>query len=489
LRSGQCNDNIFWTFEPETGKLTVKGTGAMPEFHREKPAPWGAFREDIKELVIDEGITKVSEHAFEKCANLVAISLPGTVNVLGFYCFMKCTALTEIKIPEGVRIINYKAFNECTALERIYLPLSLVAIDKKAFIGCNAWKEVIYAGTEEAWNRIRISYMDNANVPLSRAPRRYEGKIGEPREKKPIDTWWFRERKETVPVQDMVAEIVDRGGDGRFHVFVKEMITHPGVPEKVSDFLLLIFPDGKIMMIDNGRPDLEDKVIDALRRMHVKQVDYFLGSHFHIDHIGNSIAVEKYLCEQGGSLGEFLHIGVIGGKCLPKILDHFEKKQIPIRDDLKDGDEMMFGKVKMQIFWPTKEFIDNSDLNKPEIVNPLSVVSKFTFGKSAFMTSGDLHRAEERKTAAKYGDRLKADVMKFNHHGSGTSNCDEWIRAVDPKLSLVSTIDIGSTELMEKMESRGATFWSSGVNGDILVSMDENGNIEAKTAFGEAWEN
>ena len=149
----------------------------------------------------------------------------------------------------------------------------------------------------------------------------------------------------------------------------------------------------------------------------------------------------------------------------------------------------MFDKVKMQIFWPTKEFIDNSDLSKPEIANPLSVVSKFTFGKSTFMTSGDLHRAEERKTAAKYGDRLKADVMKFNHHGSGTSNCDEWIQAVDPKLSLVSTIDIGSTELMEKMESRGATFWSSGVNGDILVSMDENGNIEAKTAFGEAWEN
>lgn len=489
LRSGQLGENLVWSFVPETGRLTVEGIGAMPEFYGDNPAPWWGFRDEIRKVVIGEGITKVSEHAFEQSVNLTEISLPGTVEVLGFYCFMECTAMTEVRIPEGVRIINFQAFAGCTSLERIYLPLSLEAIDKKAFRNCNAWKEVVYAGTEDAWNKIRISYMHDANVPFSKAPRRYEGKVSARRASKPIDTWWFRERRETVPVQDMVADIIDRGGDGRFHVFVKEMLNHPGDVEQVSDFLLLVFPDGKIMMIDNGRPDLEDKVINALHRMHVKRVDYMLSSHFHVDHIGNSIAVEQYLREQGGGLGEFMHIGVIAGKCIPGVVRYLEENRIPIRDDLRDGDEMEIDRVKMQIFWPTNEFIDKADLHDAGIANPLSVVSKFTFGKSTFMTSGDLHRAEERETVKLYGEMLKADVMKFNHHGSGTSNCDEWIQAISPKFSFVSTVDVGSTELMEKMENRGVVFWSSGINGDILVSMDADGNIEAKTAFGEEWTN
>ena len=43
---------------------------------------------------------------------------------------------------------------------------------------------------------------------------------------------------------------------------------------------------------------------------------------------------------------------------------------------------------------------------------------KFTYGKSTFLTSGDLYRDKELELIARYGEALKADVMKANHHGA-----------------------------------------------------------------------
>ena len=52
-----------------------------------------------------------------------------------------------------------------------------------------------------------------------------------------------------------------------------------------------------------------------------------------------------------------------------------------------------------------------------ESVNNVSILMKFVYGRSKYLTGGDLYIEMEEKLAEQYGDLLKADVMKSNHHG------------------------------------------------------------------------
>ena len=52
-------ETIFWEFDAETGTLTISGTGEMI-----KGSPWNEHRLAIKKVIIQEGITSISENAF-----------------------------------------------------------------------------------------------------------------------------------------------------------------------------------------------------------------------------------------------------------------------------------------------------------------------------------------------------------------------------------------------------------------------------------------
>ena len=67
-----------------------------------------------------------------------------------------------------------------------------------------------------------------------------------------------------------------------------------------------------------------------------------------------------------------------------------------------------------------------------ESVNNVSILMKFVYGRSKYLTGGDLYIEMEEKLAEQYGDLLKADVMKSNHHGTYTSNGQKWLQTVQP---------------------------------------------------------
>ena len=47
--------------------------------------------------------------------------------------------------------------------------------------------------------------------------------------------------------------------------------------------------------------------------------------------------------------------------------------------------------------------------------------------------------------------------------------------------------DVGDTKLMEQVLREGKVYWTPGLNGDLLFSMDRDGKIEAQTSFGDRW--
>jgi hypothetical protein len=77
------------------GTLEITGTGAMKENNEDPPA-WYAHREDIKKIVIGEGITTIGGAAFANCTALTEITIPAGVTEIGNSTFYNCTALAAV---------------------------------------------------------------------------------------------------------------------------------------------------------------------------------------------------------------------------------------------------------------------------------------------------------------------------------------------------------------------------------------------------------
>ena len=116
--------NVSYEFDPEIGLLRLFGTGPMPNYlHYEGTyAPWYLFREGIKKVIIEEGITTVGMGAFYDCRNLIEVELFNTVERICDGAFCWCENLDKINIPESVKVIDYGVFQDVKDKEKIVIP-------------------------------------------------------------------------------------------------------------------------------------------------------------------------------------------------------------------------------------------------------------------------------------------------------------------------------------------------------------------------------
>ena len=192
--SGACGPCHAYMFEPETATLTIYGSGAMDDYGIHD-MPWYEFRDEIREVVINNGVTTVGEDAFWEFENIEKVTLPDSMETIVKYAFSGCeklaeinlpenlksignqalsgTALTYVMIPSGIQKISASTFSYCESLETVYLPKSVKTIAGAAFYKCTALKEIYYEGTEDELNAIEIGDMNdplyNATVYLNTA--------------------------------------------------------------------------------------------------------------------------------------------------------------------------------------------------------------------------------------------------------------------------------------------------------------------------------
>jgi hypothetical protein len=116
ISSGSCGTDATYTLT-EDGILTISGTGNMTDYLAyNHDNPFESYRDDIKEVVIEDGITSVGRIAFSLCTSLTDVTIPDSVTVINGQAFLSCTALTEITIPSSVTEIGYEAFGGCSSL-------------------------------------------------------------------------------------------------------------------------------------------------------------------------------------------------------------------------------------------------------------------------------------------------------------------------------------------------------------------------------------
>ena len=270
--------------------------------------------------------------------------------------------------------------------------------------------------------------------------------------------------------------IFDRSAtQGRFAVcYFRSNYTRPKpIGNSVTgDAALLIAPDGTTMLIDFNMAPATAHVVDYLYRLGITELDYVMASHTDMDHCGGYNALLEYIKVKTVLISESPSYMTTNHKAGRFIA--LAKEKGATCTTLHAGMEMDFGGVNMKVLWPT------ADMEWPENpttveVNDCSLVVKFTYGDSSFLFSGDLNSAQEIELTEMYGEELRADVLKMNHHGSKTSNCQRWLNTVQPKLTCGMAGAVSSSEVLERYMYMEIPFTLSVLDGAVVVSTTGDG--------------
>ncbi|MGN1432958.1 MAG: Ig-like domain-containing protein [Ruminococcus sp.] len=88
----------------------------------------------IPENIDGYKITKISAAAFFNRTGLTDISIPSTVEEIGWWAFYGCTGLKNIYLNEGLKTICYGAFMNCSELKSVSVPMSIDKIGADCFV-------------------------------------------------------------------------------------------------------------------------------------------------------------------------------------------------------------------------------------------------------------------------------------------------------------------------------------------------------------------
>ena len=122
----------------------------------------------LNSIAIPDSVTSIGKSVFINCNSLKSITIPDGVTYVGLYAFSGCTSLTSITIPDSVNYIGKCTFSGCTSLTSITIPDSVETIGDGAFEYCGNLKNILYSGSKEEWNSIKIgednSCLTNADI-------------------------------------------------------------------------------------------------------------------------------------------------------------------------------------------------------------------------------------------------------------------------------------------------------------------------------------
>ena len=179
--SGENEAFQKWSFDPETGKLSISRYSVIPKYgeyndkvgtwikydwceigwfnynkagvpyNSENPQkggyPWEGYRNEIKEVWIAKDITEIGPEAFKNCKNLKKVTFEYGSELINLNesCFEGCSLLDKVNVgdstvntlPDNTRSCSSKAFAE-TALESFVCPEKMDSIVGDVFINPNS---------------------------------------------------------------------------------------------------------------------------------------------------------------------------------------------------------------------------------------------------------------------------------------------------------------------------------------------------------------
>lgn len=491
---GELNESVKYCLRPIEGAcylLEITGVGDMPEWGTKKEQPWKHMADKITKLRVAEGITSIGDHAFTGLTSLYNVLIPETVNRIGVCSFAECIALNELRFPEGLKALGCRSLWGCVGLENIWLPKSFAFADLMAVAYCPNVREVYYAGSKTQWEKdVVIDNMMKRNQVLLDAQIHFGEEDSEE-----VSHDGETEENENAYLNEVarIAGLLKSQGDGRLHSVAIDL-GESFLYSKIGDSTLVIFPEGTTMLIDTGACGARKNLTDFLRAIGLEKLDYLVFTHPHGDHFGGALEVIRYLYEEkNGSIGEVWYSsGAMDNPAVAPAMKNLTERDIPYRqiktvdDQLGEQPlEIRIDGVEVYVYGPNEQDIqDVNEVVNAESANDSSLVLKFCYGDTVFLTAGDIYKAKEQYLIDTFGkESFHADIIKMNHHGNYQGNTQTWIEATSPKIAYAETDGNGNNDVMRRYTEAGAVCYSTGLDGMLHFSMGREKDIDVYNRF------
>lgn len=203
-------------------------------------------------------------------------------------------------------------------------------------------------------------------------------------------------------------------------------------------------------------------------------IDVAILSHYHKDHAEGIIAA-----------AEKLKINTLvmpdadpENKYRKRLEELSEEKKFRI-EYLSAGDEIRF-KSGLSI----KFLAPDSEQEKSDELNDTSLVAHITYGEFDALFTGD----STDKINSSYPQGV--ELLKVAHHGSATSDSEEYVSHIRPEYAVISVGEDNSYglpdyEVVDRLKRYGAKVLRTDKSGDIRFKVKKDGKITYKTLKGE----
>jgi competence protein ComEC len=290
------------------------------------------------------------------------------------------------------------------------------------------------------------------------------------------------------------------GGELQIHVL--------DVGPSDGDSILIVSPGGKSVLIDAGDTGKGKVVLDALKRYNVQQLDYFVATHPHPDHIGGAdevIKATKVLNVIDNGLGpdvpesfadqnkatppdknsttkradKSATKSISKSGIITKFYDeykaavtqsgaHYENAVPGAKYDLGSG-------VRLTVLAPSEPYFTKEQTNTGgNPANANSIVMRLDYGDFSMLLPGDAEEQTEHRMLTK-DLNLKAKILKVAHHGSKYATSQDLLNRVKPEVAIISCGEWNryghpAQVVLDRLRAANVKLYRTDLHGEITIT-------------------
>lgn len=264
-----------------------------------------------------------------------------------------------------------------------------------------------------------------------------------------------------------------------------------------GDSILITSPAGKTALIDAGDTTKGKAVVEALKRNNIQQLDYFIATHPHPDHIGGSAEVFKAVkvlnvidngqgptvppsaapspaqsnrsvrspSKKPPSITKFYddYKAAVSGSGA-----HYETARPGTKYDLGGG-------ALLTVLAPSEPFFTKEQMRTSgNVPNANSIVVRLDYGAFSMLLAGDAEEQTEHRLLTKELN-LEARVLKVGHHGSKYASSGDFLRRVKPEIAIVSCgawnrYGHPAQSVLDRLRAANVKLYRTDLHGEITIT-------------------